>query len=79
MKWDDMVEFYDKKGYVPSKEQDKTICPKCGSENIEEMNVPCMCCRALEDSCWSAPRCKDCGLVGIGNSNGGLWFKWWWK
>lgn len=76
---DDLFEEDRKKGYVTSK-QDITTCPNCGSKNISDKYVDCLCCRTYEgdgSTCWTAPYCNDCGFIGVGNSDGGLWFKWW--
>ena len=56
---------------------DRTVCPKCGSNNIDEEYVNCLCCRTYEGNgrtCWTVPKCQDCGTTGWwGNSSGGAW------
>jgi len=53
------------------------ICPECGSWNVDEEYVNCLCHRTYEGNgitCWTAPKCYDCGYLGAGNSSGGLWY-----
>jgi hypothetical protein len=54
---------------------DSTTCPSCEGHNISSHDCGCLC-RIPNHSCWSFPKCNDCGFTAggaAGNSDGGIW------